>query len=93
MLQKYRKGFLLSLHQFVSGVNKLNIEMQKIRELISKDISCMGEILTNFSNIGLVSKLGLWTTVWQVFLGLVRREGNANKYLAKNRNILQNFKV
>ena len=51
-----------------------------------------GEVLANFPNFGLISKLGPKDQCLASFLGLARQAGYSNLYLAKIRLILQNFK-
>ena len=51
-----------------------------------------GEVLANFPNFGLISKLGPKDQCLASFLGLARQAGYSNMYLAKIRLILQNFK-
>ena len=50
-----------------------------------------GEVLANFPNFGLISKLGLKDQCLASFLGLARLAQYSNLDLAKNRIILQNF--
>ena len=52
-----------------------------------------GEVLANFPNFGLISKLGPKDQCLASFLGLARQAGYSNLYLAKIRLILQNFKM
>ena len=51
-----------------------------------------GEVLANFPNFGLISKLGPKDQCLASFLRLAQQAGYSNLYLAKIRLILQNFK-